>query len=171
MAPPLRLVGSLVAWTALAACSTNAPVPLPTAASQQALASSSPAASADSAAACSDFTSARDRTSMKYGKVKLSIGTSVDEKATLADVVAYTGTMAELAAVCAPEAAEALAALYEQTRVFADAYVANADPETARKLFGMLVAVRPVGESAWRAMGLGTQGWEWLPTHDDGSTT
>jgi hypothetical protein len=135
--------------------------------------SAGPVASASTpgADACAAFTDAVSRTVMPFVDIKMSMG-AVDEQADrLAGLSDMTATLAADAPACAPEAAASLATLHDLTVELADAYEPATDGAAREGLNAILMQVRTAGESAWKAMGLPTSSWEYLPLHEDGTTT
>ena len=128
----------------------------------------SPAAIAS--AACEDFVGALDRTVTQLAYLKVAVGSDIDETERLATLQEFTGTMADDAATCAPEAVADLEELRDQTIALAEAYVPNADGAVAEGIYSILMAIRATGEQAWARMGRPVGGWKELPLHEDGST-
>lgn len=162
MAPHRSAAGLAIAAVLVTACSTapstSPPVDVPS------------SAAGASSAACDQFTNALDRTVTQFAYLKVAVGSDIDETDRLATLLDYTGTLAEGAATCAPEATDSLAQLRDETVALAEAYAPNADGAVAEGIYGILVDIRATGEQAWTQMGRPTGGWKELPLHEDGST-
>jgi hypothetical protein len=134
-------------------------------------AGSVPPGSSPSADACADFTEAVNRAVMPFVDVKMAMGEQDQQADRLAGLTAMTATLAADAPTCAPQAAESLATLHDLTVELADAYEPATDGAAREGLNAILMQIRSAGESAWTAMGLPTSSWEYLPLHEDGTTT
>jgi hypothetical protein len=123
------------------------------------------------AEACAAFDDAVSRTVMPFVDIKMSMGALDQQADRLAGLTVMTATMAEDAPQCAPEAAADLVILRDLTTELAAAYEPATDGAAREGLNAILMRVRMAGESAWDAMGLPTSSWEYLPLHEDGTTT
>lgn len=162
------VVMAVCAGAALSACGSSttsgstsaAVVPSAPAAASSSTASSPSMAASPAPSTCAQFAITAGHMATYVDYLEINIGTTNDEKPTLANLQADSQALVDLAPKCAPKAAAAVADFAAAAQAIVPIYTTTSGGAEGQRVQDALAAVKKAGAQMFVELGMATYAWE-----------